>query len=292
MIEIKKLTKSFGQKTVLEGVDLTVGDGKIYGLVGINGAGKSTLLRLLAGVLRADGGSILFDGEEIFENEKKKRELFLLPDDPFWQTGTTGKKLLALYEAYYRVDRGLFFSYMQKFRLSETAPIQSFSKGMKRQLFVSLALACKPKYLLLDEAFDGLDPLARLEFRRGLVTLVEEVGSTVIISSHSLRELEDICDGFALLDGGNVAEAGDLGGALDALCKFQVALPHEAKREDFPFECLTFEATGRVAKFVVRGDREKIEEALRPLAPLFVEQIPVDFEELFICIVKNRGYLQ
>ena len=292
MIELKNVHKSFGQKRVLGGIGLRIPDGSVFGLVGINGAGKSTLLRLLAGVLRADEGSILFDGEEIFENERKKRTLFLLPDDPFYATGTTAEKLIELYGTFYDFDKNVFAEYARKFSIRRKDPVRNFSKGMKRQLFIALALACKPKYLLLDEAFDGLDPLARLEFKRGLLSLNEEYGCTAVISSHSLRELEDICSDFALLDGGMIADGGGIQNALDNICKFQIALPHEAKREDFPFECLSFEATGRVAKIVVRGDREETVKKIEALSPLFIEEIPVDFEELFLCEVKARGYLQ
>ncbi len=292
MIELKNVHKSFGQKRVLGGIGLRIPDGSVFGLVGINGAGKSTLLRLLAGVLRADEGSILFDGEEIFENERKKRTLFLLPDDPFYTTGTTAEKLIELYGTFYDFDKNVFAEYARKFSIRRKDPVRNFSKGMKRQLFIALALACKPKYLLLDEAFDGLDPLARLEFKRGLLSLNEEYGCTAVISSHSLRELEDICSDFALLDGGMIADGGGIQNALDNICKFQIALPHEAKREDFPFECLSFEATGRVAKIVVRGDREETVKKIETLSPLFIEEIPVDFEELFLCEVKARGYLQ
>lgn len=292
MITITNLQKSFGSKRVLSGIGLEIPDGSIFGLVGINGAGKSTLLRLLSGVLRAEGGSISIDGEEIFDNARKKRELFLLPDDPYYAADTTANKLIDLYSAFYDFRADVFGQYEQRFRLSRKAPLRTFSKGMKRQLFIALALACRPRYLFLDEAFDGLDPLARLECKRGLIELQEERNSTVVISSHSLRELEDICSGFALLDGGQIADAGDLQGALEQVTKFQVALDHEAKREDFPFACISFEASGRVAKIIVRGDKETYLAELDKLHPLFIEEIPVDFEELFICEVKNRGYLQ
>ena len=292
MIEIQGLKKSFGKKEVLTGAALTIPDGSIFGLVGINGAGKSTLLRLIAGVLKADGGQIFADGETVYENERKKPEIFFLPDAPYYATGTTAEKLIDLYRTFYDFDEGVFAEYEQKFKIRRRSPIRNFSKGMKRQLFIALALACRPRYLLLDEAFDGLDPLARLEFKRGLIALNEENGCTAVISSHSLRELEDICNGFALLDGGTVADAGDIQAALEKVHKFQVALPREAKREDFPFECLFFEATGRVAKFIARGDGEQLRQKIEPLNPLFVEEIPVDFEELFLCEVKARGYLQ
>ena len=224
MIELVQLKKSFGTKEVLGGVDLHIPDGNIFGLVGINGAGKSTLLRLLAGVLRADAGKILVDGEEIFENERKKREFFFLPDDPYYSMGTTAQKLIELYRTFYEFDMEVYADFEQKFKLQRQAPIRNFSKGMKRQLFIALALACRPRYLLLDEAFDGLDPLARLEFKRGLIELNEQTGCSAVISSHSLRELEDICNGFALLDGGQIADAGDIQDALEKVHKFQFAL--------------------------------------------------------------------
>lgn len=288
MIEIQGLKKSYGSKLVLDGVHLTVPDGAKFGLVGINGAGKSTLLRLIADVLRPDEGSILLDGECVTGNAKKREELFFLPDDPYYASGTTIAKLIDLYRTFYPFDRALFDKYASAFGLQLLTPIRNFSKGMKRQAFAALALACRPRYLLLDEAFDGLDPLARLELKRGLI---EQEDCTVLISSHSLRELEDICSGFALLDGGTIADAGDIHDALGKVHKFQFALEREVRREDIPFECLSFEAEGRVAKIIVRGEPEYILRMLEALHPLFVEEIAVDFEELFLCEVQKRGYM-
>lgn len=288
MITIKGLRKSYGTKEVLSGVSLTVPDASVFGLVGINGAGKTTLLRMMADVLRPDEGTVEYDGENIAGNAKKRKELFFLPDEPYYTAGTTVEKLVALYKSFYSFDDELFARYEKLFSLERRTPIRNFSKGMKRQAFAALALATRPKYLLLDEAFDGLDPLARLELKRGIISLE---GTTAVISSHSLRELEDICSGFALLDGGVVADAGDISETLGKIRKFQVAFDHEVRREDIPFECLTFEAEGRVVRFVVRGEREEIVSALKALSPIFVEEIRVDFEELFLCEVKNRGYL-
>ena len=288
MIEIKGLGKSYGPKKVLEKVNLTVPDASVFGLVGINGAGKTTLLRMMADVLRPDEGTVEYDGENIAGNAKKRKELFFLPDDPYYAAGTTVEKLVALYKSYYAFDDELFARYEALFSLERRTPIRNFSKGMKRQAFAALALACRPKYLLLDEAFDGLDPLARLELKRGIISLE---GTTAVISSHSLRELEDICSGFALLDGGAVADAGDLSETLERVHKFQAAFEEPVPRERFPFECLSFESEGRVVRFVVRGEREEIVSALKALSPIFVEEIKVDFEELFLCEVKSRGYL-
>jgi ABC-2 type transport system ATP-binding protein len=162
---------------------------------------------------------------------------------------------------------------------------------MKRQVFVALALAIKPKYLLLDEAFDGLDPLARITLKKGLMKMVEDCGSTVIISSHSLRELEDICQGYALLDKGNVIMSGQES-TLKNLHKFQAAFTAPVSREDFPFVCDSYQKVGSVVRLVARGDREELRRAIQTLSPLFVEEIDVDFEELFIGEVTQRGYLQ
>ena len=288
MIEIKGLGKSYGPKKVLEKVNLTMPDASVFGLVGINGAGKTTLLRMMADVLRPDEGTVEYDGENIAGNAKKRKELFFLPDDPYYAAGTTVEKLVELYKSFYSFDDELFSRYEKLFSLERRTPIRNFSKGMKRQAFAALALACRPKYLLLDEAFDGLDPLARLELKRGIISLE---GTTAVISSHSLRELEDICSGFALLDGGAVADAGDLSETLAQVHKFQAAFEEPVPRERFPFECLSFESEGRVVRFVVRGGREEIVSALKALSPIFVEEIKVDFEELFLCEVKSRGYL-
>ena len=288
MIEIKGLGKSYGPKKVLENVNVTVPDASVFGLVGINGAGKTTLLRMMADVLRPDEGTVEYDGENIAGNAKKRKELFFLPDEPYYTAGTTVEKLVELYKSFYAFDDELFARYEKLFSLERRTPVRNFSKGMKRQAFAALALACRPKYLLLDEAFDGLDPLARLELKRGIISLE---GTTAVISSHSLRELEDICSGFALLDGGAVADAGDLAETLAQVHKFQAAFEEPVPRERFPFECLSFESEGRVVRFVVRGEREEIVSALKALSPIFVEEIKVDFEELFLCEVKSRGYL-
>ncbi len=291
MIEVTGLYKSYGKNVVLQDAALQVGDGDIFGLVGINGAGKSTLLRLLSGVLRRDAGSILIDGEEVYENERVKRKLFFLPDDPYYTVNLTGRQQAAFYKNFYDFDDEIFKGYLEKFSLSAEKPIRNFSKGMKRQLFISLALACRPAYLFLDEAFDGLDPLARLEFKRGLIEL-QEKGTSVVIASHSLRELEDICDSFALLDGHKVKSYGKIEGELARLSKFQLIFERDVEREDLPFECLHFEKTGRVIRVVVRGDAEEVRSEIDALGPLVVDEIPMDFEDVFLYEVEERGYLK
>lgn len=288
MIDVIDLCKSYGTKCVLEGANLKIEDGDIFGLVGINGAGKSTLLRLMSGVLRADKGKILIDGEDVYENEKIKKGIFFLPDEPFYTVNLTGNNQAKFYKNFYDFDDGIFRRYIEFFNLDADKPIRNYSKGMKRQMFISLALACSPKYLFLDEAFDGLDPLARLEFKRGLIELHEK-GTSVVIASHSLRELEDICDSFALLDGRMVKSYGKIDGELNKLFKFQLVFEKNVEREDLPFECLHFEKTGRVIKIVVRGDADELRLKIESLKPVIIDEIPMDFEDLFIYEVEERG---
>ncbi len=293
MIEIKNLTKGYeSKKDVLKNVNLKIEDSCVFGLVGINGAGKSTLLRLIAGVLRAEQGQVCVDGENVWENERKKAEIFFLPDDPYYASGVTARSLADMYRAVYDFNEATFQTYLEKFKLNEKLPIRNFSKGMKRQVFVALALAVAPKCLLLDEAFDGLDPLARLVFKRGLVELVEERGATVIISSHSLRELEDVCDSYGILDHGEITCAGELERDLGRVHKFQAAFEGQVSPEMLGFPCMSFQKTGRVVQILARGNGEELLKKLQSLGPLFVEEIDVDFEELFIGEVQARGYLQ
>ena len=250
------------------------------------------MLRLIAGVLRADGGQVCVEGENVYENERVKRGIFFLPDDPFYTSGVTAEGLAEMYRSVYNFDDKIFREYLQKFALEGKKPIRNFSKGMKRQVFVALALAVAPKYLLLDEAFDGLDPLARMTFKKGLIQLVEEKNATVIISSHSLRELEDVCDSYGILDHGAITCSGDLAKDLTQLHKFQAAFEKPIASEALGFDCMSFTQEGRVVRLIARGDAEEIKAKIEALQPLFVEEIAVDFEELFIGEVESRGYLK
>lgn len=291
MIETTNLSKSFGSKTVFNNTDITVEKGSICGLVGINGAGKSTLLRILSGVMCQDGGEVKINGESVYENERVKSKIFFLPDDPYYDTGVTGEKLKKMYSVFYDFDVEIFEYYTSKFSLDLKRPIRNFSKGMKRQLFISVALACRPEYLFLDEAFDGLDPLARLEFKRGLIK-IQENGCTVIIASHSLRELEDICDSFILIDETNVRVSGNIEKALSNIFKLQLAFRENIQPENLPFEYIRAEVSGRVITVVARGNKAEITAKISEMKPLIMEEIPMNLEDLFIEEVQERGYLK
>ena len=291
MIQIKNLEKSFGDKKVLESVNITIEDGKVFGLVGINGAGKSTLLRLLSGIYEKDYGSILYDGEEVYENENVKSKIFFLPDEPYYDYNTNPSTLINLYKTYYDLDSEKYFEYLNMFKIPLKKSMHNFSKGMKRQVFISLALAIKPKYLFLDEAFDGLDPLARLAVKRAVIDLVEEVGTTIIISSHSLRELQDICDSYALIDNKSIASYGDISEEIEKFHKYQVAFENVPDKERFDIEFKTYKQDSRIIKVVVRENYEEFMEKMKKFNPLLIDEIPIDFEELFIIEVESRGYM-
>ncbi len=291
MIEIRNFSKNFGEKPVFKDATITVESGSICGLIGINGVGKSTLLRMISGVIKPDSGEALIDGLPVYENEAAKKKIFFLADDPYYDTNVTGEKLKVLYSTFYPFDDETFKYFTDKFSLNLKKPIRNFSKGMKRQLFISAALACKPEYLFLDEAFDGLDPLARLEFKRGLIKL-QESGSTVIIASHSLRELEDICDSFILIDNTNVKISGNIEKALENIFKLQLAFKQTITPEMLPFEYVRANLNGRVLTVVARGNKQEVKDKIAKMDPVIMEEIPMDLEDMFIEEVQERGYLK
>ncbi len=290
MIKISNVSHALGGKQVLKDINLELQEGSIMGLVGINGAGKTTLLRLISGVYTADEGEILIDGESI-KSESARQKLFFLPDDPYFTVHTTGSSLFEMYKTFYpEMSREVFKKHMDAFKLDEKKPIRNFSKGMRRQLFIALSLAVKPSYLLLDEAFDGLDPLARLSFKNAIIGAVEEDGVSVLISSHSLRELEDFCDSYALIDNMTVSSSGDIAEKVNSFCKFQLAFLDEFNESIFAtLPVASVEKSGRFVRIVLKGDAERMKAELEALKPVIVEQMPMDFEELFIHEVEERG---
>ena len=292
MIRISGLSHSFGTNKVLEDVDLEVKDSTVLGLVGINGAGRSTLLRLISGVYRPQSGKVEYDGNDPMKDYTRK-DIFLLPDDPYYSGQTSCRTLFKMYKVFYpNIDEKVYKEIINDFNLNEKKPLRTFSKGMRRQAFVALAFAVAPKYLLLDEAFDGLDPLARKKFKDRLSVMVKEKGSTVIISSHSLKELEDFCDEFAMIDEHRIIGSGKMLENTMDLAKFQLAF-REVPTEDM-FNVVSVKSLkiiGRVATLVAEGDAAEIEEALKALDPVIIDKLDVNFEEAFIGDIdkKMRG---
>ncbi|SFG48178.1 ABC transporter ATP-binding protein [Oribacterium sp. WCC10] len=290
MLDIRNLSKNFKNKEVLKDLCLTVEDKSIVGLVGVNGAGKSTLLRSIAGVYAPEKGSITLDGKSTYYDMDTKRKIAFVSDEAYFPMGSTIDSLKLFYECMYDFDRSAFSRYLRTFELDPKASISTFSKGMKRRVSLMFALSIHPKLLLLDEAYDGLEPLARLHFKNALTDLLEDEDVSVVISSHSLKELEDICDSFAMLENGRIVSGGDLTESKSNINKFQLAFREELSQNDFAgLDILRFEKEGQVYKLVIRGDAVQTEEKLRAMNPILLNVLPVNFEELFIYELESRG---
>ncbi len=290
MLDIRNLSKNFKKKEVLKDLCLTVPDKSIVGLVGVNGAGKSTLLRSIAGVYAPEKGSITLDGKSTYYDMETKKKIAFVSDEAYFPMGATINSLKLFYECMYDFDRSAFSRYLNMFELDPKASISTFSKGMKRRVSLMFALSVHPKLLLLDEAYDGLEPLARLHFKNALTDLLEDEDVSVVISSHSLKELEDICDSFAMLENGSIMSGGDLTESKGNINKFQLAFREDLSREDFAdLNILQFEKEGQVYKLVIRGDEFMVEEKLRAMNPILLNVLPVNFEELFIYELESRG---
>ena len=291
MLKIENLHKSFRDKEVLKGLNMTVADGSIFGLVGINGVGKSTLLRVIAGVWQADGGSVQLDGKDTYWNEEIRKSIAFVSDEQYYPVGSTVSSLTLMYETMYDFDRELYNRYMKVFDLDPKMSLSSLSKGMRKRVSLLFALCIHPKLILLDEAYDGLEPLARLRLKNILTQMMEDEGTSVIISSHNLRELEDICDTFGILEDGVIMTYGDLLQSKERIRKYQAAFVSETDKETFSsLDILHFEKEGRVVRMVVRGDEEEVRAELKKLDPVLLDVLPVSFEELFIYELESRGY--
>ena len=290
MIEIKGVTHVLGKKTVLHDIDLSVDGGTVLGVVGINGAGKSTLLRLLAGVYVPTSGSILYDGSSPLD-ARTREDIFFLPDDPYYTALTTPDALFDFYKCFHPdINQECYFDLLLHYGIDRRARMRNFSKGMRRQVFIALALSVKPKYLLLDEAFDGLDPLSRKIFKDAIISLVEQENTTVLIASHSLRELEDFCDRFILIDSNVIKEEGSISDHVGSLSKFELAFTDTVGEEMFgELPVVSLVIKNRFATVVLRGDSDEMRERLEALSPAVIDEMPLDFEESFIYDVRKDG---
>lgn len=289
MLKIESLTKSFGNHVVLKDLELQVESGSIFGLVGINGAGKSTLLRLIAGVYEPDKGSITFDDNDTYFDETIRSKIAFVSDEQYYPIGATIKSVKVLYKTMYDFDEETYQSYLELFALKENASIASLSKGNKRRVALLFALAIKPKLLLLDEAYDGLEPLVRYKFKRLLTDLIEDEQMTVIISSHNLKELEDICDTFGILEDGKMINYGDLQLGKQNVNKYQVVLKDDTDVDFKDLDILHMEHEGRVYQLVIRGDEEEVTQKLQTYHPILLDHLQVNFEELFIYELEERS---
>ena len=292
MITIDKLSKRFGTHYGLCDITTEIPEGSIYGLVGSNGSGKSTLLRLIAGIYQADRGSITFDGKPVFEHPETKVRMFYISDDQYTERSSSIAEMAEVYTHIYPdYDKKMALEMAERFGLDAKAKFKTFSKGMQRQAHIILGLAAKPQVLLCDETFDGLDPVKRRAVKQIFSQMVLDYGTTVLIASHNLRELEDICDHIGLLHGGQLVFQRSLDDLESDIFKLQVAFKMVRRKEDFAsLEPVTFEQRGRMISMIVRGKRESIQERIDAMQPLYAEILPLTLEEIFITEMEVLGY--
>lgn len=293
MIEISKVRKSFDDIKAVTSISATIEEGSVFGLVGTNGAGKSTLLRMLSGVLKPDEGTITLDGEPVYENEKVKEKLFFIPDEQYYFSNATAKEMMEYYAMIYLgFNQDKFVEYMGKFNLPIKRKLQTFSKGMKRQVSVLLGICANTKYLFCDETFDGLDPVMRQAVKSIFVSEMMNRDFTPVIASHNLRELEDICDHVGLLHQGGILFSRDLEDMKTGVHKVQCVLPDAASEELLlkELEVLQYTKNGSLTTVTVRATKVEIAGRMESYNPIFWEVLPLTLEEIFISETEVAGY--
>ena len=291
MIEAINLTKRFENKIALDSLNFEIKEGSVYGLVGSNGSGKSTLMRLISGVYTSDGGDILIDGEKPFNNPELKSKICYLPDTPYFIHQSNINEMAKYYAMLYPTFDWERFEYLSSiFPLNKKARIATMSKGMQRQAALMLCLSVRPKYLLLDEAFDGLDPVMRKVLKSLLAEGVSD-GMTAIIASHNLSDLESLCDSVGLLHNGNIVFNEDIDNLKGNVHKVQAVFSMIPDLSVFDeLKPMKIEKTGSLIQLVVKGDEKEIKSFLNALVPVFIELVPPSLEEIFIYELEEKGY--
>ena len=292
MIELKNVKMCFEDFNALDGVDLTIEAGTAFGLLGSNGAGKSTILRLLSGVYEASEGEVLIDGEPAYDNVSAKQKVFFINDETVQFGAMTLSDMRNYYKGFYpNFSDEIFDKLNGIIKLPEKKRIDKFSKGMKRQAIVITGLAACTDYLLLDEAFDGLDPTMRIIVKRMLVDAMIDRKLTVIISSHNLKEINELCDTAALLHQGKLLFNRDLDSVKGSIHKVQAAFDAECTENDFEgLDVLHYEKNQSITYLIIRGDEETIRTELEKKQPKVLDLIPLTLEEIFIYEMEGMGY--
>ena len=286
MLELKNITKTFGNFKALDDLTMTVPKGAVYGLVGPNGAGKSTAIRHALGVYRPDCGSITFDGQNVYENPDAKFRISSIPDDIFYFPSASLEEMRAYYKGIYpRFDDELFNRLYEVFQLPKKSPIRRFSKGMQKQAAFHLNICTRPDMLILDEPVDGLDPVMRRQVWSLLLSDVAQRETTVLISSHNLRELEDICDHVGIMDHGKMLLEKSLADMQGATHKVQMVgeIPDN-------LDILHQSSSGRLQTLVVRGNAQEIEAKVKASSPAYFDVLPLSLEEIFIYELGGVDY--
>ena len=286
MLELKHITKSFGNFKALDDLSMTVPRGAVYGLVGPNGAGKSTAIRCALGVYRTDSGEITLDGQPVYENPEAKVRIASIPDDIFYFPSATMEDMHKFYRGIYpRFDDDLYRRLFDVFQLPQKSQLRRFSKGMQKQAAFHLSICTRPDMLVLDEPVDGLDPVMRRQVWSLILSEVAQRETTVLISSHNLRELEDICDHVGIMDHGNMLLERSLADMQGNIVKLQlVGQPPEG------LNILHESSSGRLQTLVVRGTASEVEAKVRGSAPVYYDVLPLSLEEIFIYELGGVNY--
>lgn len=292
MIEVRALTKSFEGFRALDGADITVPRGAVYGLIGPNGAGKTTLLRHLTGVYRQDSGSVTFGGEEVWENPSVKARIASIPDDWFYFLQANLRDMARFYRGFYpRFNTARYETLKEVFALDENRALRRMSKGQQKQAAFWLALCAMPDYLILDEPVDGLDPVMRRQVWSLIMQDVAERGTTVLVSSHNLRELEDVCDHVGVMNRGKLLLEHSLSELQENTVKLQLAFETgELPALPQDITLLHHAQTGRVHTLICRGSAQELTQKLTPLHPIFIDALPLSLEEIFIYELGGEDY--
>ena len=286
MLEMKNVTKTFGEFTALKNLSLTVPKGAVYGLVGPNGAGKSTAIRHLTGVYRADAGEVLMEGKPIYENVELKQRIASIGDEVFYFPSATLSNMFEFYRGIYsNFSDELYFQLCEVFRLPRKIQIRQFSKGMQKQAAFLLSLCTRPDVLILDEPVDGLDPVMRRQVWSIIAADVQQRQTTVLISSHNLRELEDICDHVGIMDQGRMLLERSLADMQGNTHKLQ--LVGDAPED---LQILHESTSGRLRTLVVRGQAEEIAAKVAAMKPVYFDVLPLSLEEIFIYELGGVNY--
>ncbi len=286
MLKMENVTKTFGDFTALNSLSMTVPQGAVYGLVGPNGAGKSTAIRLLTGVYRQDSGNITLQGEAIYENPGAKARMCYIPDEIFYFPSASLEEMRKYYKGFYpKFDDELFDRLYDVFQLPKKSPIRRFSKGMQKQAAFHLSICTRPDVLILDEPVDGLDPVMRRQVMSLILSDVAQRETTVLISSHNLRELEDICDHVGIMDKGNMLLEKSLASMQGNTVKLQIV-------GDAPegLDILHCAASGRLKTLVVRGTPEEVQAKVATCKPAYFDILPLSLEEIFIYELGGVNY--
>lgn len=286
MLEMNAVTKTFGSFTALDALHMTVPKGAVYGLVGPNGAGKTTAIRHLTGVYRQDSGSVTLDGEPIYENSAVKARICLIPDEIFFFPSATLEDMRRFYRGMYpQFDDALYKRLLEAFALPQMSPIRRFSKGMQKQAAFHLSVCLRPELMILDEPVDGLDPVMRRQVWSLLLTEVAQREATVLVSSHNLRELEDICDHVGIMDHGKMLLERSLADMQGDTVKLQIV-------GDVPegLQILHESSSGRLRTLVVRGTAEEVRTRAQSVNAAYFDILPLSLEEIFIYELGGVDY--